>query len=122
MSIYRQLFSLIFLTNFVFLPTFSFGNECKVKLIPKRDLRTFLFGFKTKWVVVPEINKYSECVNAAEELLNKVNGPFSAESLVDLFGKIIVSVFEPEYYKAVKVSYTNDQRHRYRTKIRYKKD
>lgn len=95
---------------------------CKIKLIPKRDLRTFIFGFRTSWVVMPEISKYSDCVKVAEDTLLKVNGPFKAESLADLFGKIILSIFEPEYYKAVKITYTDVDGHRHKNKIKYKKN
>ncbi len=97
------------------------ANLCKAKLIPKRDLRIILLGVKYKWATIDNVSTYGECVTKAENILKKVNGPFKAESIVDVFAKVFLSVFEPEYYKAIKVSYLNEAGQKHRTKIKYKK-
>lgn len=96
-------------------------TECRIKLVPKMDLYILLIGYKSKWQVIENKSKLSECVKAGEEKLASANNREPAKSLEDLITRIILAIFEPEYFKAIKIQYTDEAGKKSKVKIKYTK-
>ncbi len=97
------------------------AQECRIKQVPKMDLFIYIMGYKTEWIKVENIKKLSECISAAEVNLAKANGVEVISSIGDLFSRIILSIYEPEYVKAIKVEFRDEFNQLTKLKIRYKK-
>lgn len=97
------------------------AQECRIKQVPKMDLFIFIMGYKVNWETVENITKLSGCIKAAEENLAKANGTEVVTSVGDLVTRIIVSIFEPEYVKAIKVEYRDENNKLIKLKIKYQK-
>lgn len=96
-------------------------TSCKIKLIPKLNAFIFVVGsYKTNWEKQENVTKLSDCVQIAEEALNKANAPREINSIGDFIGAIILAPFEPTYYKGVKLVYTDKYNKKIKLKIKYK--
>ena len=89
-----------------------FASSCEIKLIPKMNAILVLANYKTQWEVVVGTASYSDCLNAAEEKLAKVNAPKKLDTFEEVMDDYWSSWSNPAYFKGVKVKYNDDRGNR----------
>lgn len=113
--------TLITLNSFAMTTTDTIGVNCRTKLIPKMDLLLVIKNYKTEWVEQSAVTKYSECIKKAEDSLAKANIVKDAETLEEVFDQIWASWSNPEYFRAVKVEFKDENGKVLKNILTYKK-
>ena len=99
----------------------SFATNCRTKLVPKLDLLLVIGNYKTEWIEHTGISKYSACVKNAEIALTKANVVKAAETLEEVFEQLWDSYSNPDYFKAVKIEFEDENGKILRNTLTFKK-
>ena len=114
---FKLILGLLLAFLFVSSSVHSQESICRVKLMPKRDLRTLLMGVKTQWEIINNVVSFDDCYMKAYDLLSKANGLQETKTLHDFVERIIFTIFGPEYYRAIKITFIDQNGYKLRSKI-----
>lgn len=114
MKIFMVLFLYFFHINLSFAQNLQNDSQkCRIKLVPEKNTLVLLGGYKTKWISIPSVEKYSTCIKLAEDKLTKANKAEKPGSFKNFL--------RPKYFKSIKVEYIDGDCHKYKTKIKFKR-